>query len=184
MMKHLIYYTAVSDEPNNQFLEQSLISASAILFDKEEYGKSFEYYERLENVAANDENKLIALGGELKSAYQDGDAEKTITAAGKINSSENVPEELIREATFMNAKANYSLNNFDEALVDFRKVATEVTSAEGAESKYRVAELLNKKGMTDESEKIISEFIDQNTPHQYWMARMFLLLVRYKYQER
>jgi TolA-binding protein len=30
--------------------------------------------------------------------------------------------------------------------------------------------------LTDESEKIISEFIDQNTPHQYWMARMFLLL--------
>ena len=45
----------------------------------------------------------------------------------------------------MSAKANYSLNNFDEALRDFRKVATEVTSIEGAESKYRVAELLYKK---------------------------------------
>jgi hypothetical protein len=30
--------------------------------------------------------------------------------------------------------------------------------------------------MTTESEKVISEFIDQNTPHQYWMARIFLLL--------
>ena len=30
--------------------------------------------------------------------------------------------------------------------------------------------------MAAESEKVISEFIDQNTPHQYWMARMFLLL--------
>ena len=57
----------------------------------------------------------------------------------------NIPEELSREATFMNAKANYSLNNFDEALKDFRKVAKEVTSVEGAESKYRVAELLYKK---------------------------------------
>ena len=76
----------------------------------------------------------------------------------------------------MSAKANYSLNNFDDALRDFRKVATEVTSVEGAESKYRVAELLYKKDKTDESEKIINEFIDQNTPHQYWMARMFLLL--------
>ncbi|HNW56753.1 MAG TPA: tetratricopeptide repeat protein [Bacteroidales bacterium] len=176
MDEALVYYTAVADEPNNQFLEQALISASVILFDKEEYGKSFEYYERLENTATNDENRLIALAGELKSAYQDGDAEKTIAVAGKIKNSENVPEELAREAIFMNAKANYSLNNFDEALVDFRKVATEVTSTEGAESKYRVAELLNRKGMTDESEKIISEFIKQNTPHQYWMARMFLLL--------
>ena len=100
----------------------------------------------------------------------------TIVAAGKIINSKNIPEELVREATFMNAKANYSLNNFEEALKDFRKVATEVTSIEGAESKYRVAELLYKKDLTSESEKVITEFINQNTPHQYWMAKMFLLL--------
>ena len=76
----------------------------------------------------------------------------------------------------MSAKANYSLNNFDDALRDFRKVATEVTSIEGAESKYRVAELLNKKDKPAEAEKVITEFIDQKSPHQYWMARVFLLL--------
>jgi len=169
-------YIEVSATPNNQFLEQSLIAASAILFNKEDYSASLDYYERLEKVAGNDVNRLIALKGQLRSSYQAGDAQKTIIAAGKINSSVNIPEELVREATFMSAKANYSLNNFDEALKDFRKVATEVTSVEGAESKYRVAELLYKKDMTAESEKIISEFIGQNTPHQYWMARMFLLL--------
>ena len=169
-------YIEVADEPNNQFLEQSLIAASAILFDKEDYNGSLVYYDRLEKAAGNDANKLIALKGQLRSAYQAGDAQKTIITAGKINNSVNIPEELVREATFMSAKANYSLNNFEEALRDFRKVATEVTSVEGAESKFRVAELLYKKDLTAESEKVISELIDQNTPHQYWMARMFLLL--------
>jgi len=169
-------YIEVSGEPNNQFLEQALISASAILFDKEDYNASLGYYEKLEKAAGNDANRLIALKGQLRSSYQAGDAQKTIVAAGKINNSVNIPEELVREATFMSAKANYSLNNFEDALRDFRKVATEVTSVEGAESKFRVAELLYKKEMTAESEKIISEFIDQNTPHQFWMARMFLLL--------
>jgi TolA-binding protein len=169
-------YSEIAEEPNNQYLEQSLIAASSILFDREEFIQSLDFYERLEKIAGNDENKLLSLKGQLRSAYQAGDAQKTIIAAGKINSSGNIPEELIREATFMSAKANYSLNNFDEALKDFRKVAKEVTSVEGAESKYRVAELLYKKDMTAESEKIITEFIDQNSPHQYWMARMFLLL--------
>jgi len=169
-------YTEVVAEPNSQFLEQSLVAASAILFDKEDYSTSLQYYEKLENVAGNDEIKLIALKGQLRSAYQSGDARMTIVAAGKIINSKNIPEELVREATFMNAKANYSLNNFEEALKDFRKVATEVTSIEGAESKYRVAELLYKKDLTSESEKVITEFINQNTPHQYWMAKMFLLL--------
>jgi TolA-binding protein len=169
-------YEQVSGEPNSQFLEQALISAASILYGKEDYTTSLDYYERLEKSASNDENMSIALKGELNSAYQAGDAGKTIIIAGKINTSKNIPEELSRKANFMNAKANYSLNNFEEALRDFRKAATEVTSVEGAESKYMVAELLNRKGQSAESEKIISEFIDQASPHQYWMARMFLLL--------
>ena len=169
-------YIAVSNEPNNQFLEQSLIAASSMLFDKEDYSASLEAYEKLEKVSSNDVNKLIALKGQLKSAYQAGDAQKTIVAAGKINNNANIPEELAREATFMCAKANYSLNNYDDALRDFRKVAREVTSVEGAESKYMVADLLNKKDKPAEAEKIITEFIDQKSPHQYWMARVFLLL--------
>jgi tetratricopeptide (TPR) repeat protein len=169
-------YIKVSDEPNNQFLEQSLTAASSILYNKEDYSSSLDYYEKLEKVASSDDNKLIAVKGELKSAYQAGDAQKTIIAAGKIISSANIPEEIVREAIFMRAKANYSLNNFDDALSDFRKVSSEVTSIEGAESKYRVAELLYKKDLSIESEKTISEFIDQKSPHQYWMARVFLLL--------
>lgn len=169
-------YVEVAKEPNNQFMEQSLIAASEILFNKEDYVAALDYYERLEKVAGSSENLLIALKGQLRSSYQAGDAQKTINAASKIMSSSKIPEELVREATFMSAKANYSLNNFEDALKDFRKVATEVTSVEGAESKYRVAELLYKKGQTAESEKVISEFIDQSTPHQFWMARMFLLL--------
>ena len=169
-------YIEVSDEPNNQFLEQSLIVASSMLYDKEDYTSSLNYYEKLEKVSSSDANTLISLKGELKSAFQAGDAQKTINAAGKIINLPNIPEELAREATFMSAKANYSLNNFDEALREFRKVATEVTSVEGAESKYRVAELLNKKDKPAEAEKVITEFIDQKSPHQFWMARVFLLL--------
>jgi TolA-binding protein len=169
-------YTAVSEEPNNQYVEQSLLAASTILFDKEDYTAALGSYEKLENISGSNATKLTALKGQLRSAYQAGDAEKTIAAAAKINGLPDISEELNREATFMSAKANYSLNNFDAALAEFRKVAKEVTSIEGAESKYRVAELLYKKEKTDEAEKVISEFVNQNTPHQFWMARMFLLL--------
>lgn len=169
-------YLEVTNEPNNQFLEQSLIAVSSIYYANEDYDNSLAYYEKLEKVAGNDENRQIALKGELRSAYQAGDAIKTTAAAGKLISSNNPPEELVREATFMRAKANYSLNNFEEALTDFRKVGKEVISIEGAESKYRIAELLYKKDLIDEAEKVLSDFIEQNSPHQYWMGRVFLLL--------
>ncbi len=109
-------YIEVANQPNNQFLEQSLIEAASILYDKEDYSTSLEYYEKLEKVSSNDANNLLALKGQLSSAYQAGDAQKTITAAAKINKYPNIPEELTREANFMSAKANYSLNNFDDAL--------------------------------------------------------------------
>ena len=138
--------------------------------------KSLAYYEQLERISVGTDMITGALLGQLRSAYEAGDAEKTITVSGKIIGSAGMPEELTIEATFMNAKALYSLNRYDEALRDFRKVSSEVTSVEGAESKYRVAEILNMKGQPADAEKVINEFIGQNTPHQYWMARVFLLL--------
>ncbi len=169
-------YISVAGAPQNQFTEQSLIAAASIFYNKEDYNSSYDYYSRLDTVAVNSDNKITALKGRLRSAYQLGDAKKTIEAADKIASAAGIAEEITREALYMRAKADYSLNNFDNALSDFRKAAVEVVSAEGAESKYMVAELLYRKGLYDESEKTITEFIDQNSPHQYWMARMFLLL--------
>jgi TolA-binding protein len=172
----LSYYREVLKTPNNQFMEQALITASAILYDQEEYSDAFSYYENLEKITTTPEFKLTAMRGQLRSAYQDGDAQKSILASERIRKAAKVPEELMREAVFISAKAHYSLNEFDEALKDFRITSNEVVSAEGAESKYRVAEILFKKGSTDESERIVNQFIGQNSPHPYWTARMFLLL--------
>ena len=169
-------YASVAGAPNNQFTEQSLIAAATICYNKEDYNGSLDYYSKLEKAAVNNENKIIALKGQLRSAYQLGDAKKTIDAAEKVIGGAGIPDEFLREAIYMRAKANYSLNSYDEALADFRKVAVEVVSEEGAESKYMVADLLYSKNQYDESEKVITEFIDQNSPHKYWMARMFLLL--------
>jgi tetratricopeptide (TPR) repeat protein len=172
----LKYYLDVIKVPNNDFMDQSLIAASTILYEKEDYQKSLTYYEELENISTSPEYKVLALRGQLRSAYQSGDAQKTIAVAGKISTAPDIPEELLRESIFMSGKAHYSQNEYDEALKDFKKISAEVTSAEGAESKYRVAEILNRKGQTADAEKVINEFINQNTPHQFWMARMFLLL--------
>jgi TolA-binding protein len=169
-------YVEIANAPANQFTEQSLEHAASIYFQKEDFETSLAYYGKLEKGASGADVRKTGLRGELRSSWQLGDAQRTIVAADKITSSSGVPDELTREAVFMRAKANYSLNNFDNAITDFRKVATEVTSVEGAESKYRVAELLFKRDQVDESEKLVSEFIDQNSPHQFWMARMFILL--------
>ena len=51
------YYREVIKTPNNQFMEQSLIAASSILYDNEDYTAAFDYFERLEKVTTATENK-------------------------------------------------------------------------------------------------------------------------------
>ncbi len=45
----------------------------------------------------------------------------------------------------------------------------------GAESKFRVAEIYYQRKELQNAEKEISDFADKSTPHQYWMAKSFLL---------
>jgi len=169
-------YIEVGKSTGNEFAEPSLTAAAGIYFGNEDYLKALDCYEQLEKITEKPDVILTALKGQLRSAYQAGDAGKTLAVASRIAASANIPAELSREAVFMSAKAHYSLNQFDEALKEFTKISNEISSVQGAESKYRVAELLDKKGSTAEAEKVINEFIDKNTPHQYWMARIFILL--------
>jgi TolA-binding protein len=170
------YFAEVAQTPNNPFLEQTYVSLSGIYFNQEQFDSAYYYYENLGRVSGSPENTLLARVGVLRSSYEMGDPQRTILSAENLLAMGGLSEEIISEATFMSAKSNYALDRFEIALRDFRKVSKEVTSSEGAESKYRVAELLYKNRSVDEAEKVVYEFIDQNTPHQYWMARVFILL--------
>ena len=89
---------------------------------------------------------------------------------------DKISEELIREARYDIAKSFYAQDRFALALDEFRGVAGEVSSLNGAESKYRVAEILYIRKEYKEAGDVIFEFIDMNTPHEYWMAKSFILL--------
>ena len=169
-------YAELMKRPNLEYSEQVIGAMADIAFADENYEQALIHYDQLEKIVSRQENLVKIYAGQLRSAAFAGDPVRTIDIADKILGKSTMPEELEREAAFMGAKAHLSLDNNAEALRYFRITANEVVSTEGAESKYRVAELLFKAGQVNESEKIVNEFITQNTPHQYWMGRVFLLL--------
>jgi len=169
-------YLELLKVPNFEFAEQVLGALADISFGEEDFEQALLYYDQLEKTISRPESLVRIYAGQLRSSAWSGDAVRTIAVADKILKAPDMPEELVREAAFLGAKAHLSLDRNQEALKYFRMTAGEVVSAEGAESKYRVADLLFKTGQTEESEKIVNEFIELNTPHQYWMARVFILL--------
>lgn len=169
-------YLKVISVGNNQFMEQSLLGAASITFGKADYRGAWSLYERLGREASNPGNRLFSGLGMMRSASALEDDEKVISSAELVLGSENLTEELAREATFLTAKANQKLGNNADALDDYRRVAYEVATAYGAESKYRVAELLWISDDISGAETEANQFVDMSSPHAYWTGKTFLLL--------
>ncbi|MBK8805492.1 MAG: tetratricopeptide repeat protein [Bacteroidales bacterium] len=159
----------------NNFSEQSLINAALIAYKLELYEKSLAYYSELEITAEVKSNLLIAREGQLECCIKLKDYNKTLDVAKKLIITEKVSGEAIRKANFLMAEAYLKLNDIPNALIKYRTVALDLSSKEGSESKYKVSEILFNQNNLVDSEKEILDFMDANSPHQYWLAKSYLL---------
>jgi len=169
-------FTGVVSKPKSIFTEQAILNAAKINESKGQNSKAFQLFLKLENQAEVKSNLLIARKGEMHTAFKDSNYNQAIDAARKVLITDKAPEEDIREARMVMGKSYLATNMLDAAITQFRILALDVKNAEGAESKYRVAQILYRQNDFDKAEQDIIEFIGLGTPHQYWLAKAFLLL--------
>lgn len=62
---------------------------------------------------------------------------------------------------------------------DLRELAKDTRNAYGAEAKYLVAQSLYDAKEYNAAEKELLNYIEQSTPHAYWLARSFVLCPMY-----
>jgi len=175
-MEALASLNYIAGRPRNTFTEPALLTASRINYDYGHYREALENFLMLEEIAETGSNISEAKIGRMRCYYLLEEWGDVIDAARAVLREEKISDELIRESRYKIAKSFYAQDRFALALDEFRKVAGEVSSTQGAESKYRVAECLFIRKGYQEAEEIIFEFIDLNTPHQFWMAKSFILL--------
>jgi len=168
-------FNYIIERPRSRFTEPALLGASRIEFRQKNYLQASEYYRRLEEVAEVKSNLLEARMGMLKCYSLLEQYDKVTDLADRILLTEKLSPEQERETRFAKAKALLARDRQVLALDEFKKVSSEVKSIEGAESKFRVAEIYYQRKELQNAEKEISDFADKSTPHQYWMARSFLL---------
>jgi TolA-binding protein len=172
----ILSYDYILAQPNNIFTENALIRASEIAYQTGDFRKSLGYYERLETVSNSNSNKLLSLAGRLRCHYELKEFDAVSKIGWKIRSMDKVPPELDREASFKSAKAYVELNDQAKALPLWRKLSTDSKSLEGAEAKYRLCEYYYTNNKLKEAENEVMDFIEKNTPHQFWLAKSFILL--------
>ena len=163
-------------QPRNMFTEPALEAASKINFRTGNYNRAADNYRAMIEVGEEKRNIFDAHVGLMRCYYELAEYSNTIDAGRQVLQLDKVQEEVVREANYKIARSFHLLNEIDFALDFYKKVAYEVNSKEGAESKFRVIEILFEQGELEQSEKEVFEFIEMNTPHQYWMGMAFLTL--------
>ena len=163
-------------QPRNMFSEQALMSASAIHFNQGKFDESLKSYQRLETEAQIAGNIGDARIGIMRCRYHLKNYKEAVDAAKKVLDNKDLPAENAREAQFIMAQSYRETNDLAAALAEYRKVAREVSSVEGAESKFHIIDILIQQNKLKEAEDEIFDFGAKGTPHQYWMAKSFIRL--------
>lgn len=172
----LLHSGKLLEYPNNPFAEEALIMRAEVQFNQQQLADALASYKMLKEKATNVERRQLAETGILRSAFLLRDNIETIQAATDLLAEAKLSPELRNEALYYRAKA-YVLEKADKkALDDYRELAKDTRNLYGAEAKYRVAQALYDAKEYDAAEKELLNYIEQSTPHAYWLARSFVLL--------
>ena len=174
--KALTAYQALLRLGGSQFSEEAAMRSAEITYDKKNYTASLQYFKQLQSLAQTAENRNIARLGVLRCSYFLNDHQTTISVANEIFADPRSTDELKSEARYNRAKAYLAVNQQNQAIADLKLLAEDTRLLVGAEAKYLLAEMYYLQQKTDEAEKEVLDFAKKNTPHQYWLARGFILL--------
>lgn len=166
----------VNRYPDNVVAEGAL----AVMADAQErqgqVEKALATYQRLEQQASTPVNVKSARMGILRIGRDLGRHSEVIGAADRLLASPEVHGAEVAEIRFVRAYALAAVDRGDEAVVDWAALASNPDDVNGAKSAYYLGQYYYDKGNLKKSRQVVEALIDANTPHQYWLARAFILL--------
>jgi TolA-binding protein len=174
--KALESYEFVIGQNNNAFTETSLMRAGGLRYNAKDYQQALNYFNRLATISNSGTSQQNATTGIMRCQFQLGNYSASIDAATKTLAAEKVSEILKREANYILGVSYYRTGDKAKAQPILARLSADTNSAEGAEAKFLLAEILFGNQKLKEAEKEIMDFIDKNSPHQFWLAKSFILL--------
>jgi len=174
--KALSAYQTLAVIHGNQYIQEAYTRCAEITYDKKDYAASLQYFKQLQLVAQTTEKRNVARLGILRCSYYLNDHTTTVNIAGEIIADAKSDADVKAEARYNRAKAYIAQNQTVAAITDLKLLATDTRTSNGAESKYLLANIYFEQNSLKEAENEIMDFAKKNTPHQFWLARSFVLL--------
>ena len=181
----LAHFEEVIAYPDNKYSEEAMNCAATIYYNRTDYTKAAELYKMLLAKTSNEERRQVARTAIMRSAVKRDRHGEVVKYSGELLDNSTTAPEVRREARYNRAKASLALKRVEQAMTDLEKLSEDTRTKEGAEAKYLKAQILFDTDKYDDCEKEIMSYIEESTPHAYWLARSFVLLADlYSAQER
>ena len=158
------------------FAEDALAIKSEILMKQGHNAEAIDTYRLLESKSSSRDNKIIANLGIMRASKEMSHWDDVLSSAATLLSLGSLTANEERETILNRAIAYTHLGKKAEAKADYATLAKDVRNEVGAQAAYLHAKMLYDEGKTADCEKHLNAFIDEGTPHQYWLAKAFILL--------
>ena len=169
-------FSLVLESGDTKFREESWARKAEIEYLDKDYAAAMESFKHLQAEAENPENKEAAKLGLMRCAELTGQPQEALLAANDLLKEPKLSPEIMSEARYVRAKAYISLKQENKALADLKEISKDTRTIHGAEAKYLLAQLYYDNKDDKNAETVLMNFIENGTPHQYWLARGFILL--------
>lgn len=162
--------------PDSPYSEEALLMRGEVLFNGKDYARALADYKQLQARASTADRRRLGITGVLRCGVLLGDDIEVIQASTALLAETKLAPELQSEALYYRAKAYLSQKAVKKATDDLIPLAKDTRTLYGAKAKYLLAQQMYNAGNYAAAEKEVLDFIDQSTPHAYWLARSFVLL--------
>jgi tetratricopeptide (TPR) repeat protein len=171
----LISYETLLNKYNTNNNEIAVHNAAYIWFSKNEYQKALNYFNKLLEIASNQENIIYSNNGIMRCSYELGQHRNSLNAAETILGFNQIDDDLKTDAIIYAGRSAYELGENIAAKKYFALLAAMGDNDICSEAAYKNAEIEFKENNVTESEKLIKKIIGGNYKSSYWLAKTFIL---------
>ncbi|MRX40078.1 tetratricopeptide repeat protein [Flavobacterium sp. LC2016-23] len=176
--KSVANYQYVTDQPRNEFTEQSLNRVAQIFLKAKDCDKSIPVLVRLDNEADVAQNQNFAQANLMKCYYDKKDYTNAVVYADKVLQNPKADANVKADAQIIVARAAMQTGDEDKAKAAYAKLSTTSKGELAAEALYYDAYFKTKEGKFEASNIAVQKLAKSYSAYKYYGAKSLVLMAR------
>ncbi len=170
------YAQALSEGLDGALAEGATLQLASLQYSLGNYADAYRAYRQLKETAKMSQNRDAAVVGLMRSSFRAREWADAIADSRVVLESFKADAALQREARYVNAKSLMSTSQRSEAMAQFRMLAKEPATDEGAEASYLLIQDRFDRADFAAVQDQVYAFAEKAGGQNYWLAKSFIVL--------